>query len=203
MFVLGGPGSGKGTQCARLSEKFHFHHISVGDILREEVAKGSALGHELDAIMKEGKIVGAELTLRLLRQALEFRLQPSSIQSVQVDPENGTKQLFRGFLIDGFPRELGQAVEFETKLTQCKFVLYFNCSERVMRERLLKRGETSGRADDNAETILKRFHTFSQQSMPLVEHYRQQNKLVEINCDGSIESVSEETIRNFERCIAE
>lgn len=84
MFVLGGPGSGKGTQCARISSKFNYNHLSVGDLLREEVASGSEIGQQLDALMKEGKIVSQEITLRLLKKAM-LKASPSAA----------------GFLIDG------------------------------------------------------------------------------------------------------
>ncbi len=138
----------------------------MGDLLREEVAAKTDLGKELDGLMREGKIVPLETTLRLLRVAL--------LRSFQEHP------LLRGFLIDGFPRQMDQALAFEKSIGACGSVLFFDASEEVMQERLLKRGETSGRADDNLVTIQKRFKTFREQSMPVVEHYGQQNKLVKV-----------------------
>ena len=153
VFVLGGPGSGKGTQCERIVRDYGYKHLSAGDLLREEVASCSSLGTELQAIMKEGKLVPMEVTIGLLRKAMD---------------KSGASD----FLIDGFPRALDQALEFEKQVGMCSKVLFFDCPKDVMRERLLARGKTSGRADDNEETIVKRFDTFVNQSMPVIDHYR-------------------------------
>ena len=82
-----------------------------------------------------------------------------------------------GFLIDGFPREINQGLEFERLITPCCVVLSYECSEEVMMQRLLERGKTSGRADDNEETIKKRFHTFKESTMPVLEYYDKEGKL--------------------------
>ena len=81
-----------------------------------------------------------------------------------------------GFLIDGFPRQLDQALEFEKDIAKCKFVLYYECGEAELEKRLLKRGETSGRSDDNIESIKKRFKTFIETSFPVIEHFKDQDK---------------------------
>ena len=81
-----------------------------------------------------------------------------------------------GFLIDGFPRQLDQAVAFENDIAKCKFVLYYECGEAELEKRLLKRGETSGRSDDNIESIKKRFKTFIETSFPVVKHFRNLDK---------------------------
>lgn len=78
----------------------------------------------------------------------------------------------KDFLIDGFPRALDQAEKFESEIKPCELVLFFDCPEDVMEERLLNRGKTSGRADDNSETIKKRFHTFVDSSLPVIEKYK-------------------------------
>ncbi|KAJ3265140.1 hypothetical protein HDU77_006371 [Chytriomyces hyalinus] len=163
VFVLGGPGCGKGTQCVRIAQEFKYNHLSAGDLLRAEVASGSPRAKELDAIMKEGKIVPMSVTLSLLQEAME---------------KSGEAN---GFLIDGFPRQLDQAVAFEETIAQCKFVLMFDCPESVLEQRLLKRGETSGRADDNMETIKKRFRTFVDTSMPVITHFEKLGRCVKIS----------------------
>ncbi|KAG5462631.1 MAG: adenylate kinase-domain-containing protein, partial [Olpidium bornovanus] len=201
VFVLGGPGTdnpsarcGKGTNCARLAVEFELKHLSTGDLLRAEVASGNELGRQLEATMKEGAMVPLEITLKLLKQAM-----------LSSGPTNG-------YLIDGFPRQIEQAMEFEKQVRDCTrhyffllvcgdtqmkassrpalcrywtqkvgpptSVLYFECPEALMMERLVKRGETSGRADDNVETIKKRFATFMQESLPVVEHYKKLRKIV-------------------------
>jgi adenylate kinase family enzyme len=81
-----------------------------------------------------------------------------------------------GFLIDGFPRQLDQAIAFENDIAECKFVLYYECGEAELEKRLLKRGETSGRSDDNIESIKKRFKTFIDTSFPVVKHFRDLDK---------------------------
>ncbi|KAI9347980.1 adenylate kinase-domain-containing protein [Zopfochytrium polystomum] len=173
IFVLGGPGCGKGTQCVRIAKEFDYVHLSAGDLLRAEVASGSERAKELDTIMKEGKIVPTEVTLSLLKEAMEKA------------PEA------KGFLIDGFPRQLDQAKAFEDTLHKCKFVLFFNCPETLLEARLLKRGETSGRADDNIETIKKRFNTFVNTSMPVIDYFKAQDRCVEISSEPSPDMVYE------------
>ena len=162
VFVLGGPGSGKGTQCEQIVEKYGFKHYSAGDLLRAEVASGSEMGKELEEIMKEGKLVPSSVTIKLLKKAIAT--------------SDGMK-----FLIDGFPRALDQAEEFEKEVIPCKLVLFFDCPQDVMQERLLKRAETSGRADDNIETIKKRFDTFVNASMPVIEHFEKVDKVAKIS----------------------
>ncbi|GLC43368.1 hypothetical protein PLESTM_001463500 [Pleodorina starrii] len=152
VFVLGGPGSGKGTQCAQILEEYECVHLSAGDLLRAEVKSGSVVGKKCEELMKEGKLVPVAVTLNLLKKAMI---------------ESGGKF----FLIDGFPRALDQAEQFESSIMPCKAVLFFDCPEEEMEKRLLKRGETSGRSDDNADTIRKRFRTFLEQSLPVKDHY--------------------------------
>jgi len=164
VFVLGGPGSGKGTQCAQLAAEFNYAHLSAGDLLRAEVQKGNTLGIELDAMMKQGKIVPMETTMRLLKHAM-------------IDVPTSKN----GFLIDGFPRQIEQARAFEAQIATCKFVLYFDCPAETLQSRLLKRGETSGRADDNIETIKKRFDTFTTMSYPVIREYANVGKCVKIS----------------------
>ncbi|KAI9142578.1 cytosolic adenylate kinase [Paraphysoderma sedebokerense] len=171
IFVLGGPGSGKGTQCARISQEFNLTHLSVGDLLRAEAATGSELAKELDVYLKEGKIVPMETTLKLLRKAIVS----SSVSA--------------GFLIDGFPRQMDQALEFEKEMVPPQLVLYFDCPLETLEARLLKRGETSGRSDDNLDAIRKRFKTFMEQSLPVVEYYEKTGKVAKISSIPAVEEV--------------
>nr|KAJ3423083.1 hypothetical protein HK105_003316 [Polyrhizophydium stewartii] len=180
VFVLGGPGSGKGTQCDRLVEKLQFAHLSTGDLLRDEVKKGTPLGAKLEADMKEGKMVPVEITMELLRNAME------------------TKRGCPGFLIDGFPRTIEQAHLFESMIGRCSFVLYFEASNEVLTARLLKRGETSGRADDNIESIKKRLVTFEQASMPVITYYDRTGRVRKINSEGHVDEVTAATLQCFE-----
>ncbi|KAJ3358219.1 Adenylate kinase isoenzyme 1 [Allomyces javanicus] len=173
IFVLGGPGSGKGTNCTLLKDAFHLTHLSAGDLLRAEVASGSPLGSELNRMMAEGQLVPMDVTIHLLREAMARAPATSN-----------------GYLIDGFPRQVDQGKAFERLMHVVPAaVLFFDCSTEVMTQRLLKRGETSGRPDDNMASIKKRFKVFTEQTMPAVEYYRERGMVVSVHSEGKVEDV--------------
>lgn len=181
LFVLGGPGAGKGTQCANLVRDYGFTHLSAGDLLRAEQDRaGSEFGGLIKDCIKNGSIVPMEVTVQLLENAMTDTLKQSP------DGRHGK------FLIDGFPRKMDQAIKFEETVCPAKFVLFFDCPEDEMQRRLLKRGETSGRADDNAESIKKRFKTFVETSMPVVDYFENQNRVVRISATKHPEGVYED-----------
>lgn len=183
IFVLGGPGAGKGTQCANLVSDYGFKHLSAGDLLREEQDRpGSQFGEMIKTYIKEGTIVPMEVTIKLLENAMKAAR------------ENEKKHLF---LIDGFPRKLDQAHAFERSVVPSKFTLFFECTEEVMLERLLNRGKTSGRADDNIESIKKRFRTFVETSMPVVTEFEEQNRVVRVNAIQTPEEVYKDVQHKF------
>ncbi|KAJ5936344.1 hypothetical protein N7454_004979 [Penicillium verhagenii] len=182
VFFLGGPGSGKGTQSANLVKDYGFVHLSAGDLLRaEQVREGSEYGAMIKNYITEGKIVPMEVTVALLSNAMAESLKTAP-------PAAGTKARF---LIDGFPRKLDQAVFFEATVCPSELVLFLDCPEAVMETRLLKRGETSGRDDDNAESIRKRFRTFVETSMPVVDDFEKKGKVVKVSATGSVAEVYE------------
>ncbi|KAJ3037547.1 bifunctional uridylate/adenylate kinase [Rhizophlyctis rosea] len=175
IFVLGGPGAGKGTQCANLVRDYGFAHLSAGDLLRAEQNRaGSQFGELISTYIKEGRIVPQEITIALLHKAMK---------------ESDKSR----FLIDGFPRQMDQALTFERVVCPAKLVLFFDCTEEVMLQRLLKRGETSGRADDNIESIKKRFKTFVETSMPVVDYFDKQGKVRKIQCTKPVDEVYTDT----------
>ena len=181
VFVLGGPGSGKGTQCDYLEREFGFVHVCAGDLLREERGRpGSEFGDLIDTCLKEGRIVPREITVSLLRKVIHG---------------SATKK----FLIDGFPRELDQAELFERQLGHPSFILFFDCSESAMEQRLLQRSETSGRIDDNPESIRKRFNTFQKLTMPVIRHYESLGKVCRIDATCSITDVSDSVRKLFSK----
>ena len=182
IFVLGGPGSGKGTQCDLVIAKFGFDHYSAGDLLRAEVASGSAMGQDLENTMKEGKLVASSVTIGLLKKAIAKACAEGK----------------RKFLVDGFPRALDQAEEFEAKVLPCKLVLFFDCPMRVLQKRLLKRAKTSGRADDNMETIKKRFDTFTNESLPVIKRYEASGKVAKISAEPAPEKIFKEVTKVME-----
>lgn len=182
IFVLGGPGSGKGTQCARLATEFGYAQVGMGELLRAEAASGTERGLLIADTMKRGAIVPAEITMKLLRDAL--RISAPAV------------------LLDGFPRTLAQAELFESSVAPCRFALYFHCDADEMKRRLLTRGETSGRDDDNARVINMRFDTYNRQTMPVVHYYRERGLLREVDSTvGGPEDVFEITKTMFEQSV--
>jgi UMP-CMP kinase len=176
-FVLGGPGSGKGTQSARLVEEFGVVHLSAGDLLRSHMKSGSPEGQMVATMIANGQIVPSAVTVGLLQAAMD---------------RSGKSQ----FLIDGFPRneENRSAFEEQTGIAP-KFVLFFDCPEDVMERRILGRNE--GRTDDNIDTIRKRFKVFMEQSMPVVQHYETTGRVARINADRPAEEVYKDVRRAF------
>ena len=183
VFVLGGPGSGKGTQCERIVKDFGYEHLSTGDLLRAETQKGGELADKLNKVMSEGKLVSSDLLVELLKKAMK---------------ERGWEK--KKFLLDGFPRNQENIDEWNKQIGKeafVKFVLFFEVDKETMKTRLLKRGEASGRADDNEETIVKRFETFEKESMPIVDVYNKQKKVRKIDAGKSIEEVNEAVKKLF------
>lgn len=161
IWVLGGPGSGKGTLCDKIVATFGFTHISTGDLLRADVQSGSERGKALNEIMTKGELVPTNVVLHLLAEKMISLVSTS-----------------KGFLIDGYPRELEQGKQFEKTISPCDVILYLEANDDVMIERLLNRGKTSGRADDNEETIKKRLHTFHTHNDPIVQNYESKTKKI-------------------------
>ncbi|KAM0789194.1 bifunctional uridylate/adenylate kinase [Microbotryomycetes sp. NB124-2] len=183
VFVLGGPGAGKGTQCAQLVKEFGFVHLSAGDLLRaEQQREGSSYGALIKEYITEGKIVPMEVTIALLRNAMQDAIEQGQ----------GNR-----FLIDGFPRKMDQAVKFDESVCPSSLVLFLVCPENILLERLLERGKTSGRDDDNAESITKRFRTFIETSMPVVDYYREMGKVVDIDSSKAIPDVYSDIVKGL------
>ncbi|XP_032814483.2 adenylate kinase isoenzyme 5-like isoform X1 [Petromyzon marinus] len=172
VFVVGGPGSGKGTQCEKIVAKYGYTHLSTGDLLRAEVTSGSERGKHLSDIMQRGELVPLDTVLDMLRDAMIANADKS-----------------KGFLIDGYPREVKQGEEFEKKIAQPALLLYVDAGSETMVKRLLKRGETSGRVDDNEETIRKRLGTYYSATEPVIALYEKRGIVRKINAEGSPDEV--------------
>jgi len=185
LFVLGGPGAGKGTQCANLVKDFGFCHLSAGDLLRAEQNRpGSAYGEMIRTYIKEGQIVPMEVTVKLLENAMREALSENR-------EGEGWKDGRGRFLIDGFPRKMDQAVKFDEEVVESSMTLFFSTTEETLLNRLLERAKTSGREDDNEESIRKRFRVYKEQTMPVVEYYTKKQKVATIEASASIEAVHE------------
>jgi len=186
VFVLGGPGCGKGTFSARIVEQFGYKHLSAGDLLRAERKRpGSEMGELIEARIKEGKLVPSEVTVGLVEQAMR-----------EQGWEGGK------YLVDGFPRSLENSEAWMNLLgrkTRLRFCLVIECSEECMERRLLHRGETSGRSDDNVETIRKRFKTFKEESVPVLEKFEQDGLVKKVNSEPGIDAVWHEVVAIFEK----
>lgn len=157
VFVLGPPGSGKGTQCQKVVERFGYEHLSAGDLLRKEQnTPGSQFGDIIATHIKDGTIVPVEITCSLLERAMK-------------ESEKSK------FLIDGFPRNQNNLDGWNKEMSgkvNLQFVLFLQCPEEVCVERCLQRGQAgSGRTDDNIESLRKRFQTYSNATLPVVYYY--------------------------------
>jgi len=125
-----------------------------------------------------------EVTVQLLENAMTEAMQ-----------KNGGKK--GKFLIDGFPRKMDQAHKFEEAVCPAKLVLFYDCPEEVMESRLLERGKTSGRSDDNAESIRKRFRTFIETSMPVVDYYEKEGKVIKVDATAPPDQVFDKTQKSL------
>jgi len=172
LLFVGPPGAGKGTQAARLCEKHGLRHLSTGDLLRAEVAAGSDLGKEAEAVMNRGELVTDALVLAIVKG--------------QLSALNG-----QGWLMDGFPRNVDQAEELAPLLQELnqeiENVVLLEVDDNALIERLLGRG----RADDNEDVIRNRLEVYKQQTAPLIDHYSRQNLLIRVQADGSVEAIAE------------
>jgi adenylate kinase len=178
IILFGPPGSGKGPQALKLQQKYGLVHISTGDIFRAEIAARSELGAELKSYMDKGQLVPDELTFRVLTSYLAGSVLEKS----------------NGIIFDGFPRTLQQAEVLDGFLEErnepIDIVLSLLVDEDKVVNRILLRGQSSGRADDNDEFIIrKRMMVYREQTLPLAAYYKKQNKYVELNGEGSIDDV--------------
>ena len=174
--IFGPPGSGKGTQASHVEREFKLSHLSTGEILRAEVARGSEIGREADRIMRAGDLVPDDLIIRI-------------VQGILRDPDVSSE-----VLLDGFPRTIEQAKALDQMLAQeghkVDFVIAFKVPEDVLIERLLHRAEVEGRADDTREAITERMHEYRHLTAAVLDHYRKAGvKVHEIDGLGAVEEV--------------
>lgn len=173
LVLFGPPGSGKGTQSTNIIEAYKLHHISTGDLLRDEVSRQTPLGVEAKKYMDQGLLVPDEVVIGMISSKIDE--QPEA----------------RGFVFDGFPRTKAQAEALdkllEFKNTQIHLVLSLEVPEQELVRRLVSRGETSGRSDDNEEVITKRIKEYFSKTEPVAGYYHTLGKLERIKGDGNID----------------
>lgn len=175
--IFGAPGSGKGTQSDKLIDHYHLFHISTGDVLRDNIRRGTELGKTAKGYIDQGQLVPDELIIDILAQVLDENKDKAS----------------EGVIFDGFPRTIPQAEALEQLLadrgTQIDAVVGLEVPEDELIQRILLRGKMSGRADDNEETARKRLEVYHNQTSPLKAYYEEQGKYRAINGLGSIDGI--------------
>jgi adenylate kinase len=176
LILFGPPGSGKGTQSEKLIEKYAFKHLSTGDLLRSEIAQKTPLGMEAKNLMDKGQLVPDEVVIGMISTALE--------KNPKVN----------GFLFDGFPRTTAQAEALDRLLdfnkTNIGAVLFLQVPEDELISRMINRAKTSGRSDDADENVQrKRLEVYNKDTLPVANHYRKQEKVIELKGVGSVDDI--------------
>jgi adenylate kinase len=179
LVLLSPPGAGKGTHCAWLTAETGVAHISSGDLLRAEIARGSELGRRLADHINRGELVPDEVMFDLITPVV-----------VAADRETG------GYLLDGFPRTLAQAVRAEQIARErgltVDAVVYLTAPEPVLVARLLGRAAEQGRADDDTAVIAHRLAVFAEATAPLIDHYRDRGILIEVDADRPVADIRDD-----------
>ncbi len=180
LILLGPPGVGKGTQAQRLKDHYSIVHLSTGDILRAEIAANTDLGNHAKSFMDQGQLVPDEILLEMM----SGRLQQKDCRA--------------GYLLDGFPRTIPQAEGLTDILNtlnqQLDAVVSLTADRDELIHRLLLRGKTSGRSDDNLAVIRQRLDVYRERTEPLVTYYQEAKLLVEVDGIGSIPEITERII---------
>ena len=174
VFVIGGPGCGKGTQCKRIVQNFKYQSFSTGDLLSQYVKDKKDGYEDLDKQMKVGKLISSSTLMKVLKEYI-------------INSEN------KKILVDGYPRNQENIDVWEKEmkdLVEVKGALYIEVSNEEMKKRLLGRNE--GRADDNEETIAKRLTTFEKETKPIIQYFEKQGNLIKIDGMKTVDEISKE-----------
>lgn len=173
--LFGPPGSGKGTQSEKLIAKHKLVHLSTGDLLRSEISGKSDLGIKAKAIMDKGELVSDDIVIGMIRNKINSNLDS------------------KGFIFDGFPRTVAQAAALDKVLAESgksiSLMVTLEVPKDEVIQRLLKRGEETGRADDNIATIENRLNVYLSQTAPVMGFYEKQGKYLPVDGLGSIEDI--------------
>lgn len=184
--LFGGPGSGKGTQSERLIEKYGLHHISTGEVLRDHIKKETVLGKIAKQYIDEGQLIPDDLMIQILDDVLENEAKDKP-----------------GVIFDGFPRTIPQAEALNELLRkrnkELHAVVGLEVPDDELVKRMLNRGKMTGRADDNEDTIKKRLHVYHNQTSPLREHYKKQNKYIAIDGNKEIEKIFDSIVKELDK----
>lgn len=186
LVLFGPPGAGKGTQSAKLIEQYGLIHLSTGDLLRAEIAAGTTLGLEAKKLMDQGILV------------------PDAVVIGMIDNKLNENKTAAGFIFDGFPRTVAQAAALDDLLTQhgvgISQMIALEVEQEELTQRLLERGKTSGRPDDqNEDLIRKRVQEYTEKTAPVADFYAQQGKFTAINGVGEIEQIFAQIVSIVEK----
>jgi len=185
--IFGAPGSGKGTQSDKIIAEFGVEHISTGDVLRAEIKGGTELGKTAAQYINDGKLVPDSLIIDILASTLDAKGKD-----------------IEGVIFDGFPRTIAQAEALDTMLEErgqkVDVVIGLEVDDKELISRIIARGKTSGRADDNEETAKKRLNTYYGQTLPLKDFYIKQGKYAKINGVGTIDDIYSEISKAIKAC---
>jgi len=183
--LFGPPGSGKGTQASKIIEKYNLTHISTGDLLRQEVADQTELGKKAKEIMDKGELVSDDIVIGMIRNKLNVN-------------QGGA-----GFIFDGFPRTVDQARELRKALTdldeRVSVMISLDVPKEELVKRLMKRGEETGRSDDNMETINNRIDVYSRQTVPVTYYYDKMHKHAPVDGTGTVDKIFERIVEVIEK----
>ncbi|MDG5799565.1 adenylate kinase [Marinilabiliaceae bacterium ANBcel2] len=186
VIIFGPPGSGKGTQSEKLIEKYNFDHISTGDILRAEIKAETDLGKKASQFINNGELVPDNIIIEMLEKKLN------------------TLNNSKGVIFDGFPRTTDQAAALKEMLKKhnekIDIMLNLEVENQELIDRLLKRGETSGRSDDNLETIKKRISVYESQTSPVIDFYKNEGCYRGIKGVGSIDDIFSRISEAIDKC---
>ncbi|CAH0243198.1 adenylate kinase [Stenotrophomonas lactitubi] len=185
LVLLGPPGSGKGTQATRLKEKLEIAHISTGDMLRAEIAAGSELGKQAKSVMDAGNLVSDEILLGMLKS----RLAQSDVA--------------KGFILDGYPRNVAQANALDGMLAEIgqplDAVVQLDVATELLVERIAGRAQEQGRADDNPESVRKRLQVYTEQTAPVVDFYAGRGTLARVDGVGELDEIEARILAAIKR----
>lgn len=175
--IFGAPGSGKGTQSERIINEYGLYHISTGEVLRDHIARGTDLGVIADSYISKGQLIPDDLMVKVLAHVLDSHPELTA----------------NGVIFDGFPRTIPQAQALNAMLAErnaaVDAVVGLEVEEKDLIDRMLRRGQESGRTDDNIDTIKKRLDVYHTQTSPLKEYYKNEGKYHAINGNGDIENI--------------
>ena len=178
LVLFGGPGSGKGTQSARLIDNYGLYHISTGELLRDHIKRDTDLGKTAVKYISKGDLIPDDLMISIIKDTLDSEAKDK-----------------RGVIFDGFPRTIPQAEALAQLLnergTDLHAVIGLEVPDEELTKRMIKRGMETGRADDNPETIRERLDVYHAQTQPLREHYLAQDKYIPVDGTGKIDDIFE------------